>query len=248
MLAEEHPAFEIELVDPARWLADTPPPAAEGPEPDDDSSDAARPFDSPDPSSSGADRSDDLLAGPAGVANREPPKWQKAQAAGSDAAAAAYGVAMARRNQPPQRPHPSDAPSEATVTPLDEYRQTRLPPPEQPPADEPNVSAGNTPAAADGLNREAAGTAPPPPGTTLPNDRGPSAPDVWLPPAVYNEAKDYWDEDLAAAAREVDDGVADDDELSGLDVFTDDEGKRFATHRYGYTIGLDDVPAYQEGV
>jgi len=31
------------------------------------------------------------------------------------------------------------------------------------------------------------------------------------------------------------------DELSGLDVFTDD-GKRFAVHQFGYTIGLDDVP------
>ena len=33
-----------------------------------------------------------------------------------------------------------------------------------------------------------------------------------------------------------------DDELSGLDVFTDKDGKRFAVHQFGYTIGLDDIP------
>ena len=32
------------------------------------------------------------------------------------------------------------------------------------------------------------------------------------------------------------------DELSGLDVFTDKDGKRFAVHQFGYTIGLDDLP------
>ena len=248
ILAEEHPAFEIELVDPARWPADTPPPAADGPEPDDDSGSGARPFDSPDPSSTGADRSDDLLSGPAGVVDREPPEWQKAQAAGSDAAAAAYEAAMARRNQPPDRPCPPDQPTEATVTPLAEYRQTRPPPPDRPAAEVPNVSAGNNPASADGLNGKAAGTAPGPPRAALPDDREASGPGVWLPPAVYDDAEDYWDEALAAAAREVDAGLADDDELSGLDVFTDDDGKRFAVHQFGYTIGLDDVPGYQEGV
>ena len=247
VLAEEHPAFEIELVDPCRWLGDTPPPAAEGPEPDDDSSDTARPFDSPDPSSSGADRSD-LVPVPAGVVDREPQKWHKVQAAGSDAAAAAYEAAMARRGRQPPRPHPPDGPSDATVTPLDEYRPTRPSPSEQPTADGPSVSAGNTPPSAAGGNREAAGTVPRPPLPTRPDDRDAPAGDVWLPPAVYDEAEDYWDEALAAAAREVDTGLTDDDELSSLDVFTDDDGNRYATHRFGYTIGLDDVPAYQEGV
>ena len=138
VIADEHPAFEVEMADPDRWLADTPPTAAEKEPPTEDDTDQDRPFDSPDPTSS-VDTPAVALAAPG---EDEPaPPWQQAQEAGLAAADRAYAEAAggpdSGTDQAPDRPDPVQ---EAIVTDLDDRRDRRVPNGTAQPT---GVSAGN---------------------------------------------------------------------------------------------------------
>ena len=111
VLADEHPAFQIQMADPDRWLADTPPTvdAAAAPEPD--GNDEARPFNvAATSAAAAADRSNGAAYTATGSA--AVPEWQRSQAAASAAATEAYEAARAARER-------GDLPEpDATVTPL----------------------------------------------------------------------------------------------------------------------------------
>ena len=230
VLADEHPAFQIQMADPDRWLADTPPtveadapePDADAPEPDGD--DEARPFNAAATSATAAaDRSNGAAYTATGSA--AVPEWQRGQAAASAAATDAYEAALAARER-------GDLPEpDAPVTPVAAYHEALRADPVGETMPEPTVFAGNTPrpeTAPAAMNGQQ-------PVSALGREAG------WRPPPI-DDGSGEWDETLAVAAEQVERGTVGDDDMEDLDLFLGTDGRRYAVHEYGYMMGLDDVP------
>ena len=229
VIADEHPAFQVKMVDPDRWLATTVPSAEE----DDDPSVGADEEDGR-PYNDGGEGAPDERP-PANVFDppgTEPMEEEVAAlvAVGNEAAAAAE---TGEYHTPP----PADFAGEGAP-------HEEPPLPEEPPMEDWTGPVTDTVAdeARPSARTVSAGNIARPPASTQPREAAalngqPASSEVRQLPTVWvaddDDTAGLWEATLRAE-READGGGG------GLRVYYGDDGKRYAVHPFGHTYGLDD--------